>query len=90
MKLQLYSRFSENERIFSSLKRIVTNQRTSLSDKHTEELLLVSHETRRLYGSEKLKMLRDLRAVQQKFHKKRTESNKRVAVSMAALRATKI
>ena len=44
---------AEVERVMSTLKRILSEKRTGMTDKHLEACVMISHESRRRYGGMK-------------------------------------
>lgn len=53
LRLHVYINTSaECERSFSTMKRVITNDKTSFQEETAENFLLISHEGRRRYGQE--------------------------------------
>ena len=79
----------ENERIFSTLKRVVTDKRTSLTASNTETLVLISHETRRMHPDSREFILKRVPEIAKLVEIKCKIANERVRVAMAKGRAEK-
>lgn len=86
---------AECERSFSTMKRIVTPYRTSLTDGHVEDLIKISHETKRQFGPEELYRISEYTGVVQgkleesrgNLRKKRKISHSQQSSSSSGARA---
>lgn len=81
---------SEVERVISTLNRVMSDFRTSLSSDHLESCVLISHESRRRYGpAEKFKIIDLLPEAQEILKEKRKEHSRLNVESLKNAKAKK-
>ena len=65
---------AEVERVMSTLKRILFEKRTSMTDKHLEACVMISHESRRRYGVHEKWRITELQPLMKNELAKKTQS----------------
>ena len=78
---------AENERTFSTLKRVVTTHRESLSDSHVADSRKISFEMRKQFGQDLHKIATYTPEVTKIVKKMKDKERARIKVAMCNLRA---
>ena len=69
---------AEVERVMSTLKRILSEKRTAMTDKHLEACVMISHESRRRYGVHEKWRITELQPLMKnELAKKRVQKSKK-------------
>lgn len=71
----------EVERLMSTLNRVLTGARTSITPEHLQSLCMISHESRRMYGDNPAKIVELLPDIKSYLEKKRKDHSNEVRAS---------
>ena len=80
---------AENERTFSTLKRVLSEKRERLSDSHVGDLVKISFEMRREFGGEIHKITKYTNMIKPLIEKRQKARRVQVQSAMSRMRPTR-